>query len=128
MGAIRASISNSSKIAQSLLLRGMSAPGYRKQKQDAFTILEARYRKVRELVDKFPADSPLKALPFNSGYFMTFLYEGDAEKLRLHLLDEYGIGTISIQDKYLRIAYSSVELENLEELYKVVLKASKEIL
>jgi hypothetical protein len=106
----------------------MSAPGYRKQKQDAFTILEARYRKVRELVDKFPTDSPLKALPFNSGYFMTFLYEGDAEKLRLHLLDEYGIGTISIQDKYLRIAYSSVELENLEELYKVVLKASKEIL
>ncbi|MCK5672628.1 MAG: aminotransferase class I/II, partial [Spirochaetales bacterium] len=66
--------------------------------------------------------------PFNSGYFMTFLYKGDSEKLRIHLLEEYGIGTISIQGKYLRIAYSSVELENLEELYTIIDKAAREIL
>jgi aspartate/methionine/tyrosine aminotransferase len=128
MGAVRSSISNCSKIAQSLLLRGMQSPGYAEQKAEAFGILEKRYRKVRELVDAFPADSPLHVLPFNSGYFMTFLYDGNAEKLRLHLLDKYGIGTISIPEKYLRIAFSSVELDNLEELYSTVLKAAREVL
>ncbi|ADK80156.1 aminotransferase class I/II-fold pyridoxal phosphate-dependent enzyme [Sediminispirochaeta smaragdinae] len=128
MGAIRSSISNSSKIAQSLLLRGMKEPGYLDQKQEAFSILEARYRKVRELVGRFPSDAPLQPLPFNSGYFMTFVYKGNSEKLRLHLLDKYGVGTISIQEKYLRIAYSSVEIENLEELYQTILKAAGEVL
>jgi hypothetical protein len=60
-------------------------------------------------------------LPFNSGYFLTFLLEqGGAERLRRNLLTERGVGTISIQDRYLRVAYSSVELERLEELYTTI--------
>jgi aspartate/methionine/tyrosine aminotransferase len=101
---------------------------YQKEKDAGFDILKERYLMVRNLVESFDLDSPLKALPFNSGYFMTFLYKGDSEKLRVHLLEEYGIGTISIQGKYLRIAYSSVELENLEELYTLIDKAAKEAL
>jgi aspartate/methionine/tyrosine aminotransferase len=127
-GAIRASISNSNKMAQSLVLKSFSSDTYQSEKDAGFKILKERYLKVRDLVKSFDSDSPLSALPFNSGYFMTFLYKGDSEKLRVHLLDEYGIGTISIQGKYLRIAYSSVELENLEELYTLIDKASKEIL
>jgi len=127
-GAIRASISNSNKMAQSLVLKSFATSTYQSEKDAGFIILKERYLKVRELVKSFDSDSPLKALPFNSGYFMTFLYSGDSEKLRVHLLDEYGIGTISIQGKYLRIAYSSVELENLEELYTLIDKAAKEIL
>ena len=127
-GAIRASISNSNRLAQSLVLKSFTASTYQDEKNEGFTILKDRYLKVRELVDSFDQNSPLKALPFNSGYFMTFLYNGDSEKLRIHLLDEYGIGTISIQGKYLRIAYSSVELENLDELYTLVDKAAREIL
>lgn len=127
-GAIRASISNSNKIAQSLVLKSFSSNTYQSEKDTGFKILKERYLKVRDLVKSFDSDSPLSALPFNSGYFMTFLYKGDSEKLRVHLLDEYGIGTISIQGKYLRIAYSSVELENLEELYTLIDKAAKEIL
>ncbi|MCK5202204.1 MAG: aminotransferase class I/II-fold pyridoxal phosphate-dependent enzyme [Spirochaetales bacterium] len=127
-GAIRASISNSNKMAQSLVLKSFASSTYQSEKDAGFIILKERYLKVRELVKSFDSDSPLKALPFNSGYFMTFLYSGDSEKLRVHLLDEYGIGTISIQGKYLRIAYSSVELENLEELYTLIDKAAKEIL
>ena len=127
-GAIRASISNSNKMAQSLVLKSFTSSTYQSEKNEGFTILKERYLKVRDLVKSFDSDSPLKALPFNSGYFMTFLYSGNSEKLRVHLLDEYGIGTISIQGKYLRIAYSSVELENLEELYTLIDKAAKEIL
>ncbi len=128
MGAIRSSISNSNKMAQSLVLKSFTSATYQSEKEAGFTILKERYLKVRDLVKSFDSNSPLKALPFNSGYFMTFLYSGSSEKLRVHLLDEYGIGTISIQGKYLRIAYSSVELENLEELYTLINKAAKEIL
>ena len=127
-GAIRASISNSNKMAQSLVLKSFSSDTYQSEKDAGFKILKERYLKVRDLVEAFDTNSPLQALPFNSGYFMTFLYKGDSEKLRIHLLDEYGIGTISIQGKYLRIAYSSVELENLEELYTLIDKAAREIL
>lgn len=127
-GAIRASISNSNKLAQSLVLKSFSSDTYQSEKDAGFMILKERYLKVCDLVKSFDSNSPLKALPFNSGYFMTFLYSGNSEKLRVHLLDEYGIGTISIQGKYLRIAYSSVELENLNELYSLINKAAKEIL
>ncbi len=65
-------------------------------------------------------------MPFNSGYFMAFTCSGSAEDLRLYLLDTYGIGTISIQDTYLRIAYSSVDIENIENLYDTLYKAAQE--
>ncbi|MFP4180395.1 MAG: aminotransferase class I/II-fold pyridoxal phosphate-dependent enzyme [Spirochaetaceae bacterium] len=128
MGAIRSSISNANKMAQSLLLKAMKDPSYLAQKERTFETLKRRYEKVREVIAaKEGTTTPLTPLPFNSGYFMTFLYDGDAEKLRLHLLDEYGIGTISIQNTYLRIAFSSVALENIEELYETVYKAAQEV-
>ncbi len=128
MGAIRASISNSSKMAQTLVLKSLPSATYWQEKEAGFEVLKARYHKVKEVLASYGDSSPLRALPFNSGYFMTFLYKGNAEKLRVHLLDTYGVGTISIQEKYLRIAYSSVELDALEELYGILNKAAKEAL
>ena len=128
MGAIRASISNANRMAQSLMLRGLQSADYGKEKEAAFNILEERYHKVREVLAKLGSESPLTPLPFNSGYFMTFTYTGDTEKLRVHLLDNYGIGTIAIGTEYLRVAYSSVDLENIEELYTTLDKAARELL
>ncbi len=128
MGAIRASISNSSKMAQTLVLKSLPNENYWKEKEEGFEILKKRYLKVKEVISSFGDDSPLHPLPFNSGYFMTFRYDGNSEKLRTHLLDAYGVGTISIQEKYLRIAYSSVELEDIEELYTIINKAAGEVL
>ena len=127
MGAIRASISNSSKMAQTLVLKSLPSETYWQEKEEGFEILKSRYLKVREVIAAYSEDSPLKALPFNSGYFMTFLYDGNSEKLRTHLLDAYGVGTISIQEKYLRIAYSSVELADIEDLYAILDKAAREV-
>lgn len=126
MGAVRSSISNSNRMAQSLILKALQDPHYVAEKEKAFEILEARYRKVREVVDAMGGDSPLHPLPFNSGYFMTFKYDGDTEKLRLYLLDEYGVGTIAIGTEYLRVAYSSVDIENIEDLYRIIDKAARE--
>ncbi len=126
MGAIRATVSNSSQPAQSLLLEAMRNPGYQAQKQEAFAVLAARYRKARELAGRAPAG--LRALPFNSGYFMTFeLAQGGAEQLRQRLLLEQGVGTIALGDRHLRVAYSSVDEERLEELYSTIFQAAQKL-
>ncbi len=126
LGAIRATVSNSSQPAQSLLLAAMRDPGYQAQKQRAFEVLAARYRKARELVAHAPA--ALRALPFNSGYFMTFeLEQGAAERLRKTLLQEHGVGTIALGDRHLRVAYSSVDEDRLEELYSTIFQAARKL-
>lgn len=128
MGAIRSSISNANRMAQSLLNKAIGDSDYEKEKAKAFEILKKRYEKVRQLVASYKdKKSLLDPLPFNSGYFMTFHCKGDAEELRVHLLEEYGIGTIAIQNTYLRVAFSSVALENLEELYETIYKAAEEV-
>jgi len=47
--------------------------------------------------------------------------------LRLHLLDTYQVGTISIQGKYLRLAFSSIDIEQIDDLIAVVYKAAEEL-
>ena len=131
MGAIRSSVSNSSKLAQSLLVRAMKSQSYKKQKEDAYHILYERYRKVRSLLDSMEdgkSGKNLSSLPFNSGYFMTFeVAGGKAEVLRKKLLLERGIGTISIGNDFLRVAYSSIDLENLEDLYGEIFEAAENL-
>jgi len=128
MGAVRASISNSNNLTQNLLLRAMQNPDYREEKKAALVILKKRYLKVKEIIERLSPGSKLEPLPFNSGYFMTFRFGGSsAEKLRKKLLMEQGVGTISIQDKYLRVAYSSVDLHHLEELFEIIFKTAEEL-
>ncbi len=121
MGAVRSSVSNSNHLGQSLLIRALESDTFQDELKRSFDTMQIRYRKVRELV----RDSKLRALPFNSGYFMTFILEGGGtEALRQTLLNDYGIGTISIQDQYLRVAYSSVDVDRLEELYNAIYEAA----
>ncbi|MBN2442149.1 MAG: aminotransferase class I/II-fold pyridoxal phosphate-dependent enzyme [Spirochaetales bacterium] len=126
MGLIRSSISNCNQLGQSLLIRGLTSETYESEKKENLRILLAKYEKVKEIIKQAGENTPLKALPFNSGYFMCFYLEkGNAEKLRHYLLYEKGIGTISIGEKYLRIAYACVELEQMEELFNEIYKAAE---
>ena len=128
LGAIRSSISNSSRPAQSLLKRMIRDGNYAADKSRYFDILKKRYQIVRSIVDKADT-SLLDPLPFNSGYFMSFaVREAKAEAIRKKLLDERGIGTIAIQNDYLRIAYSSVDDEYIAPLYDEVFEAASAVI
>ncbi len=126
MGAIRGTISNCPKISQSLLLAGMKSPTYNQEKNKAAKTMQERYNEVKRVLKENPSDI-LKPLPFNSGYFMAFTSTVDTEKLRSHLLDTYGVGTISIGGTYLRVAFSSVDIDKIETLYKTIFQAAKEV-
>jgi aspartate/methionine/tyrosine aminotransferase len=126
MGLVRSSVSNSSAPAQHLLLRSMRSPGVEAQKARYRSVLAARYARARDCLASRALPACLRALPFNSGYFMSLECLGlSAEALRKKLLDERGIGTISIQDRYLRIAFSSVEESDVEALYGEILAAAE---
>lgn len=118
MGLIRSSISCSGTPQQYLVLKGISDERHEEEKKAVFAAIEERYRRVKELVTWMRG--PLKPFPFNSGYFMTFRVPGNrSEELRQALLKR-GVGTISIRPDCLRVAYSSVDLEKLDELFACV--------
>ncbi len=127
MGAIRSSVSCSATPSQSLLLRAMSDPNLEAEKKIFRDVLCGRYKKVRAFVNSHKSEV-LEPLPFNSGYFMSFEVRGkDAEELRKYLLSKYGIGTVSIDAKTLRIAFSSLEESQIEAVYSTIYKAADEI-
>ena len=117
MGVIRSSVSCSATPSQSLLMHSYSDPENEVQKIAFRKILEARYRAVRHFVDSHKSNA-IETLPFNSGYFMSLRLNGiDAETLRKKLLSEKGIGTISIDSRTLRVAFSSIDEDKIESVY-----------
>lgn len=127
MGVIRSSVSCAATPSQSLILRAMDDENFEAQKLQFRKILEGRYKKVRAFVDSHKSDT-LEALPFNSGYFMSFSLKGkNAEALRKKLLNEHGIGTVSIDEKTLRVAFSSLEEEKIDFVYEMIYKAAEEL-
>lgn len=127
MGIIRSSVSCSSTPSQSLILRAMKDEKIEQEKKELRKVLEERYKIVRNFVDTHKS-SYLTALPFNSGYFMSFKVNGkDAEQLRQKLLKEDGIGTVAIDSSTLRVAFSSIEKDKLELVYSAIFKAAEEL-
>ena len=51
------------------------------------------------------------------------LKQGNAEVVRQRLLDEYGIGIVSLGDNDLRIAYSCVEESEIQSLFDTIAEA-----
>ena len=120
MGLIRSSVSCSSTPPQTMLLHAMQDGTIEAEKAALRAVLEKRYKLVRAFVDSHKSRA-LEPLPFNSGYFMSFALHGvDAEALRKRLLNEKGIGTIAIDRKTLRVAFSSLDEDKIELVYQTI--------
>lgn len=127
MGAIRSSVSCSSTVPQSLLLKAFQNPEFEAQKAAFRTILEKRYRRVRAFVNGCRSPE-IEALPFNSGYFMSFHTKTvNAEDLRQTLLKERGIGTIAIDAHTLRVAFSSLEEDQIDTVYSAIYEEAERL-
>lgn len=127
-GAIRAQISNCPHISQSIVLKAMSLPGYSEQKREKYEIMKARAQQVKKVLSDEKYNSAWEPYPFNSGYFMCLhLKAVDAEELRKHLLDKYGVGVIALDESDIRIAFSCLEVEDIEDLFDTMLQAVKDL-
>ena len=56
-----------------------------------------------------------------------FVRRGGYDGLRKALLMDKGVGTIAIDDRCLRVAFSSVDVEKLEELYDLIYAAAEKL-
>jgi aspartate/methionine/tyrosine aminotransferase len=130
MAVIRATVSCSSTVAQNLLLKMYAAGGETLLTEKAAfrSMIEGRYKKARAFVDTKKDHPLLRPMPFNSGYFMSFRCTGiDAEALRQKLLHGYGVGTIAIDTRTLRVTFSSLDDEYIDEVYATIYRVAEEI-
>lgn len=128
LGIIRATISNCPHPSQTFVIDALRSPDFDKQRLEKLAIMKGRALKVKEVLTNTEYADSWNVYPFNSGYFMCLeLKRVDAEKLRVHLLDKYGVGTISINSKDLRIAFSCIEEEDIQELFDLIYQAEQDL-
>lgn len=128
LGIIRATISSGPHPSQTFVLHALKSPDFAKQKQEKYEIMRGRAEAVKRVLDSGAFDDAWDYYPFNSGYFMCLkLKTVNAEALRVHLLKQYGIGTIALGDTDVRIAFSCIEEENIEDLFHTIYKGVKDI-
>ena len=127
-GCIRGNISNSSHLSQTILLKSMGDKNYDANKNEKFELLKRRALKMKQVLKDPKFNDAFDVYPFNSGYFMCIrLKDVDAEELRLHLLDNYGTGLISIGKKNIRVAFSCLEENDVEILFDIILSGINDL-
>ena len=127
-GAVRGSISNASQLSQSIILKSMQARSYREEREEKFGIMKGRALEVKRVLSDPRYGQAWDVYPFNSGYFMCLrLKSVEAEPLRVHLLDKFGVGVISLGKHDLRVAFSCVEKKDVQELFDIILQGIKEL-
>ncbi|MBT7301568.1 MAG: hypothetical protein HN849_18745, partial [Victivallales bacterium] len=124
MGCIRSMISNCCRLSQTLVLGSLTSETFYAERAAKVALMGSRALEVKRVLANPAFDEAWDAYPFNSGYFMCLrLKKIDAESLRVHLLDAYGIGTIAIGDTDLRVAFSCLEVEQIQDVYEKIHQA-----
>ena len=127
-GCIRGTLSNASHLSQTILLQSMQDARNAAQKQAKFEILMERAQRVKTVSRDPKYAAAWDVYPFNSGYFMCIrLKTVDAEKLRIHLLDRYGMGLIALGPSNLRVAFSCMEAADVETLFDTIYRGVQEL-
>lgn len=127
-GLIRGTISSSSHLSQTIILKSLESEEFDLEKHQKFKLMERRASKVKEVLHRKKYEKYWSYYPFNSGYFMCLkLKQVNAEELRIHLLDQYGVGVVAINSTDLRIAFSCVEEQDIEELFNLIYKGVKDL-
>ncbi|WP_319524991.1 aminotransferase class I/II-fold pyridoxal phosphate-dependent enzyme [uncultured Desulfosarcina sp.] len=127
-GCIRGTLSNASHLSQTILLKSMQDERNIAEKKAKFDILKDRAERIKAVSRDPKYAAAWEVYPFNSGYFMCIrLKTVEAEALRVHLLDRYGVGLISLGTSNLRIAFSCMEVGDVEKLFDTIYNGIQEL-
>ncbi|MCU0598348.1 MAG: aminotransferase class I/II-fold pyridoxal phosphate-dependent enzyme [Desulfobacterales bacterium] len=127
-GCVRGNISNACHLSQRLVYESMMSKSYMAEKEDKYKILESRAKKVKAVLKNPKYAEAWDVYPFNSGYFMCVrLKSVKSETLRKHVLEKYGVGVIALGDADIRVAFSSIEESDVQELFDILLQGVKDL-
>lgn len=125
---IRTSISTSSMLSQSLVEKALGSAAIAEERKQKLGVLEARAREVYRVAHDPRFAQSWDVYPFNSGYFMLIKVKGvDSGVLREHLLEKHATGLISTSATDLRVAFSCLEVEQVQPLFETVHAAIVEL-
>jgi len=127
-GAIRGAVSNSPQLSQTLVEKALASSSVDAERKEKCEILRVRAQRVHEVANAPRFRDYWDVYPFNSGYFMCVRLKGvEAEALRVHLLDAHQTGLIATAKHDLRVAFSCLEVEQVEPLFDVVKQGIDEL-
>lgn len=127
-GAIRGAISNTPQLSQTIVAKALASSSIDAERKQKCELLRVRAEKVYEVAGAPRFRESWDVYPFNSGYFMCIAVKGvDAEKLRVHLLDRHGVGLISTSPTDIRIAFSCLEVAEIEPLFESLHQGVQEL-
>ncbi len=128
-GQIRATVSNCSALSQRVVDRALRNPAFYDQRAQCAQVMRERYQETVKVFQEHPEYAEhFHPYPFNSGYFMCIhLNSLEADAVRRHLLERYGAGTIAMGGKNLRVAFSSLNLDQVAPLFQVIHQACRDL-
>ncbi|HUL59032.1 MAG TPA: aminotransferase class I/II-fold pyridoxal phosphate-dependent enzyme [Anaeromyxobacteraceae bacterium] len=127
-GIIRAYVSNVSNPGQSIVLKALGDPDFRKQQAEKVAVLRGRAAVVATECRKAEYGDCWDVYPFNSGYFMCLrLKDADADAVRLRLLEDHGVGTIALGKRELRVAFSCLTESQIPTVFGCAAKAVRAV-
>jgi aspartate/methionine/tyrosine aminotransferase len=127
-GLIRAYVSNISNPGQSVVLKALNDPDFRPQQAEKVATLRARAAVTARECRKAEYADCWDVYPFNSGYFMCLrIKDADAEAVRARLLDDHGVGTISIGKRDLRVAFSCLAEAQIPAVFEAAARAVRAV-
>ena len=126
MGAIRISVSSSTRLSQAILISCLESAEISAELDHKKASLRQRGQLVFEYCKKGSAMGLWEAAPFRSGFFICIYVNTSAQLLRRHLLDHYGIGIIALGDRLIRIALPCMEESEICTLFGLLDQAIAE--
>ena len=127
-GLIRAGVSNVPHLSQTLVQSALESPEIARERRAKSELLSERASRVYQVANAPRFAESWRVYPFNSGYFMLIEVKGvEAERLRVHLLDQHGVGLIATGKHDLRIAFSCLEVGDVEALFELVHQGIQEL-
>lgn len=123
MGAIRISVSSSSRLSQAILISCLESAEITAELDQKKASLRHRGQLVLDFCKKGSNSGLWEAAPFRSGFFICIYVKANAQKLRKHLLEHYGIGIIALGDRLIRIALPCMEESEICTLFGLLDRA-----
>ncbi len=127
-GLIRSYVSNISNPGQSIVLKSLNDPDFRRQQAEKVAVLRGRAAVVAKECRRPEYAELWDVYPFNSGYFMCLRLKGaEADAVRTRLLDEHGVGTIALGKGDLRVAFSCLTEAQVPVVFDAIAKAVRSV-
>jgi aspartate/methionine/tyrosine aminotransferase len=127
-GVIRSVVSSVTHPGQTIVLKALQDPGFRRQQAEKVAILRQRSEATGVECRRPEYADCWDVYPYNSGYFMCLRLKGaDADTVRVKLLDEHGVGTIALGAANLRVAFSCLTEAQIPGVFAAIATAVRNL-